>query len=100
MFYGYVSSLNCISIVLLLQSLTEGGGRHLIASVGDDDAVTVSEIEIITAESTGSPVVTLIRQCSENSAHSSSITGTFSNNYTLFRRFLCDLEDPWALCRI
>ena len=60
--------------------LTEGGRRYLIASVGDDNAVTVSEVEIMAAESTGSPVVRLMSQCSERSAHSSSITGTFNNH--------------------
>ena len=54
---------------------TEEGRRHLIASVGDDNALTVSEVEIVAVGSTGSPVVTLIRQSSERNAHSSSITG-------------------------
>ena len=61
----------CIQCMLI-----EGGKRHIIGSVGDDNALTVSEVEIITVESTGSPVVKLIRQGSEKNAHSSSITGT------------------------
>ena len=49
---------------------------HLIASVGDDNALTVSEIAIDSAATTGSTVITLLRQCSNVNAHSSSITGT------------------------
>ena len=75
--------------------LIEGGKRHIIASVGDDNALTVSELEVVTAESTGSPVVKLIRQCSEMSAHSSSITGIMLS--AIIKNVLLRLEHDYVL---
>ena len=47
-----------------------------MASVGDDNSLTLSELRVSTsAGSSGQPVVTLTSQCSEKNAHSSSITG-------------------------
>lgn len=56
--------------------LPEDGRSHLIASVGDDNALTVSEVAIVSSE--GSLVINLITKCSVRSAHSSSITGNTS----------------------
>ena len=74
-------------------SIPAGNNRsHLIASVGDDNALTVSEIAVDLSVSTGSTVASLIRQCSEVSAHSSSITGKVTILCCLANQVITDLN--------